>query len=137
MEKGKKESPVERGKRVLEELERKEREQAKLFRIDEVLADASKIREEYIPELGYRVQYGLITLEDLEEIDRQKTVRDKTYCILAKMLQKADPNVTIEKIKKLPFEQATLIINRLIPHFLPQIQKLSKLGSNETGQPNR
>ena len=136
MEKGKKESPVERGKRVLEELERKEREQAKLFRIDEVLADASKIREEYIPELGYRVQYGLITLEDLEEISRQKTVRDKTYCILAKMLQKADPNVTIEKVKKLPFEQATLILNRLAPHFLPQFQMLSKLGLNETQQRN-
>ena len=133
----KRESPVERGKQILEELERKEQEQAKLFRIDEVLADASKIREEYIPELGFKVQYGLITLEDLEEIDRQKTMRDKTYCILAKMLQKADPNVTVEKIKKLPFEHAMFIINRLIPHFLPQIQMLSKLGSNETHQPSR
>jgi len=131
--KGKKEreGPAEKGKRILEELERKEQKQARLFRIDDVLADASKIHEEYIPELGYKIQYGLITLGDLEEIDRQKTLRDKTYCILAKMLQKADPNVTVEKIKKLPFEHATLIINRLIPHFLPQIQKLSKLGSDE------
>ena len=133
MGKGKKEreGPAEKGKRILEELERKEQKQARLFRIDDVLADASKIHEEYIPELGYKIQYGLITLGDLEEIDRQKTLRDKTYCILAKMLQKADPNVTVEKIKKLPFEHATLIINRLIPHFLPQIQKLSKLGSDE------
>ena len=116
-------SKIEKYKRKLEENEAKKREKAKLFSIDEILADSAKIYEAYVPELNAIVKYGKITIGDLEEIAKGKTDEEKAIRILWKMLQKADRDITLEKVKQLPLEVAAAILTRIAgPLFQTQQQ---------------
>jgi len=127
---------VEKGKRKLAEYERAKAEKAKLFSIDEVLADSSKIREAYVEELGVKVRYGVLTVGDLAEINKAETAEEKAVLMLYKMLEKADKNVTLDKVKALPLDVATAILTVISKSPLQRIPQQLKSGLKQTVKPS-
>ncbi|RLI53822.1 MAG: hypothetical protein DRP09_14770 [Candidatus Thorarchaeota archaeon] len=103
---------IEKFRRKLKEFEEKKREQAKIFKIDEVLADSNKTYEVYVPEIDAVVKYKKLTIGDLEDI-KGKTDEEIAIRLLWKMLNKADPEITLEKVKQLPIEVATAILQKI------------------------
>ena len=105
-EKGK----VKKYKTKLEQYEKEKEKFAKVFDIDKVLEDAAQIKEAYIEELNMKVRYRPLTVDDLGDIMKAKTDEERAIIILYKMLHKADPKVTLEKVKALPIEIAAAIL---------------------------
>jgi len=102
---------VEEFKRKLEEYEEQQKRVARLFDVKEVLAKASEIREVYVPELDRAVRYGALTLSDLAEVEKAQTDMEKGIRILWLMLRKADPELKLEDVQKLPVDVATALFN--------------------------
>jgi hypothetical protein len=86
-------------RRKLEEHERREGEELRRIRLDDLLSTG--LREAIIPELG-AIQYGLLTVEDWLKLSRIEDRSELTVAVVAMMLSKADPSVTVEKVKALP-----------------------------------
>ena len=109
-------SKVEEYKRKLEEYEKKIEEEAKLFNIDEFLADSEALKEKYVEGLGI-IKYKRLNFGEMASLsEKYGNDRVEFSCqVVAKMLSKADPNVTVEKFKMLPPDVAVKIINALIP----------------------
>lgn len=124
---------TEKYREKLEEIEAKQEEErrknAKLFNIDDILADSEKVKEVYIPGYEIKVRYKELAISDSTEIRAAKDNDERTYLILYKMLNKADPSVTLEKVQKLPLLLASAIIAKIVgtENFL-QALKPSKAG---------
>ena len=103
---------IEKFRRKLKEFEEKKREQAKIFKIDEVLASSNKTYEVYVPEINAVVKYKKLTIGDLADI-KGETDEEVAIRLLWKMLNKADPEITLEKVKQLPIEVATAILQKI------------------------
>ena len=127
---------VEKGKKKLAEYERAKAEKARLFSIDEILADSKKIREVYIEELNAKVHYGVLSIADLAEINKAETAEEKAVLMLYKMLAKADENVTLDKVKALPLDVATVILTRISQSPLLRIPKQLRNGLKQTVRPS-
>lgn len=132
MEKGK----VEEYKAKLEKYEQKQAEKAKLFNIDDVLADSNKPREVYVEEINAKVRYGVLSIADLSEINKAETAEEKAVLMLYKMLAKADRNVTLDKVKALPLDVATAILTRISQSPLLRIPEKLKDGLKQTAKLN-
>ena len=102
---------AEEFKRKLEKYEEQQKRAAKLFDVKEVLAEASEIREVYVPELDRAVRYGALTVGDLSEVEKAETDMEKGIRILWLMLRKANPELKLEDVQKLPVDVATALFN--------------------------
>jgi len=125
---------VEEYKKKLEKFEEQRAKEAKAFSIDEVLNVG--LKEVYVPEIDAVVRYGSLTIADMEALREAKTDEERAAIILWRMLSKADENVTLEKVKALPIEVATSILNRITMGPLPSTSKRLKGGSERTRKPN-
>lgn len=108
---GRKKGVVEEYKRKLELYEQKKAEDAKIISIDDILN--AGIKQVYIPELGGYIRYGPLTIGDLEDLGKAKSDDERATLILYKMLRKADDSITLEKVKQLPVNIATRILNEI------------------------
>ena len=82
--------------------ENAKREKAsKLFNIDEFIADVNEVLEAEVPELNVVVKYKRLTNADLLEISKVKDANKRGLETLFYMLNKADANVTREKLDAL------------------------------------
>ena len=137
--KKKKESPAERGKRILEELERKEQEQAKLFDISEIIMDAERIREVYVPEINRIVRFKKLTVAQDIELSKIEDPNRKALKMLYFMLHAADPKVTEESIERMPNDVAAAILRAILPKAFLQATdtRRLRLSLSETRQRRR
>jgi len=126
---------LEEYKAKLEKFEENRQKQAKLFNIDEVLANSGKIQEKYVPELDCIIRYGRLTLGDMPEIAKGQTDEERALRILWRMLSKADTNITLEKVERLPMETATAILRAIVGP-LPQTGTRLNAGSKPTRRRN-
>lgn len=120
---------IEKFRRKLKEFEEKRREQAKIFKIDEVLADSNKTYEVYVPEINAVVKYKKLTIGDLADIKGDLTNEEIAIRLLWKMLNKANPEITLEQVKQLPIEIALAIFQKIAAPLLSVIQKIGTSSS--------
>lgn len=129
-------SKVEEYAEKLKKFEEKAEEEARLFDINEFLKDAETVLEKNVKGVGI-VRYKRLSF--IESMDlMQKYGNDKerfALALVATMLSKADPSVTIEKFGKLPTNIVVKIMNALAEEirmdFL-SIEKPSESGSSVT-----
>jgi len=119
----------------LAEHEREKAKKAEVFKPSDVLADSRTKRTVYVPEIDRVVEYVPLSLKDLEEINKAKSDHERAIRTLWKMLSKADPEWTLEKVEALPLEVAVAIIRRVSPP-LTQIQTPLEGGYAQTQQPS-
>ena len=122
---------VEEYKRKLEQHKAKRQKQAKLFSPEDILADSSKIQRAYIAEIDRTVEYGPLTLADMNDIMKAETDQERAIVMLWKMLEKANPKWTLEKVRQLPLDVATAILAKISG---PLTSKILKSGSKRTPQ---
>lgn len=121
---GKKTSLKEKAERAFEEVEKKKREAARVFNIDDVIRGSDTIREVYVEELNCVVRYKPLTFADLPEIAKATNEQERGILILYKLLSKADPNVTLEKVKMLPVNIGNAILRRIEQETRPLVSNL-------------
>ena len=126
---------MEEYKKKLEEQRQRKAEEARLFNIEEVLADSSKIREVYVEEIEAKVRYGPLTIGDLSDVLKGETDQERAILMLWKMLSKADEKITLEKVKALPIDVATAILTKITAG--PLQPTLKKLQSGLKATPTR
>jgi len=122
-------------KRMMEEEERRRAEAAKMFNIDEFIIDAEKTRETYVPAINRWVRWKKLTLADEAEIREIEDLEERGQERLYRLLSKADPRITREKIKRMPSDAAYAILMRLLaePAFLfTETPKPLRRGSTRT-----
>jgi hypothetical protein len=117
---------IEKLKKGLEEHKAKQAAEAEKFDIAKVLQSAGEIKEKYIEAINSTVRYGVLTLKDSMEIMKPEDPQQRAIVILWKMLQKADPDITLEQIEKLPLTVATAILTEIGKDFL-QLQTATAL----------
>jgi hypothetical protein len=100
------ESPAEKGKRVLEGIERRDAEIAKKFNPDELIKEASKPRVLVDEELG-EIHYVLLTTKDLFELNGIENKQERAVQMIFRMLKPCYPTLTLEKIEQLPSDVTT------------------------------
>ena len=100
---GKKESVVERGKRVLEEHEKRKEKIRKQFNIDDFIRDAEEVREVEVDYGGETliIKYKSLRNKDNFELAKIEDDQKRSVKTLYIMLSRADPNVTEEKVENL------------------------------------
>jgi hypothetical protein len=107
-------SKVEEYAKKLQEFEKKAEEEAKLFNIDDFLADIDKTIEKNVEGVGI-IRYKRLSFMEVVELS-QKYGNDQmkfSTALVVKMLSKADPKVTLEKFEMLPTSIAVKIMNAL------------------------
>jgi len=129
------EEKLNRLKRKLEEYEEEKRRIAKLFNVRELIAEAGEIREKYVPEINAVVRYGMLTMGDLAELEQAKTDMEKGTRVLWLMLRKADPELKLEDVAKLPVEVAAAVLTAIAGPLL-QTGKASSAGLKPAPKPS-
>jgi hypothetical protein len=133
-----KESPAERGKRILEDEVAKDAEVSKMFDPVQLIADSAKIRIIKDPVLG-EVKFTVLTTEDMLAISAQSDdVVAQTKEIFFRLLHKAYPDLkSPDDIGRLPATTLTRLSEILgaSENFF-QIPKTSKHGSKKTLKPS-
>jgi hypothetical protein len=76
--------------------------------------DFGKIKEVFCKPLNVTVKYGSLNLEDLRAVQKCADDVEKSFLIVTKMLSKADPAITIAKVKELPVMVIIPIIQSLV-----------------------
>jgi len=112
-----------------------ERREAVVKRIDEILADHDLVREAYVEELGCCVRFkkpNVIELKQLSEIS-DPFERAKRFVLI--LLSKADPEVTEEKIDRLPGDVVLAIARALDKATAPLASRSSERRSGTDGAP--
>ena len=84
-----------------------------LFRSADILKGATTPIPLYIPELDGKVMYCRLTYKELTELTDIKDIADRNVLQLYKHLNKADPEVTEEKIRDLPGSWVNLILLKI------------------------
>ena len=103
---------VEEYKRKLEEHERKVEERLSAIRIDDLLASSMQIKTAVVEGLG-EIRYGRLTVEDVIAVNSINDPTERSIEAITRMLRKADPEVTAEKIKALPADIFAKIVSAL------------------------
>jgi hypothetical protein len=83
----------------------------KTFNIDECTADVDEVKEKFVPGVG-KIRYKRATISDVLAINAKgvKSQHEMGVHLLAVMLGKVDPAVTVEKVKKLDPQVAEAIL---------------------------
>jgi len=129
------EKKVEKFKQQLEKYEEEKKRIAKLFNVRELIAEAGEIREKYVPEINAVVRYGMLTMGDLAELEKAKTDMEKGTRVLWLMLRKADPELKLEDVAKLPVEVAAAVLTAIAGPLL-QTGKASSAGLKPAPKPS-
>ena len=108
---------VEEYKQKLEEFEKQREEERRLFTPDDILASSDEVKRIYIPEINREITYCPLSLDDLAFINEADTDEERGIRILYRMLSKANPEWTLEKVRKIPIGVATAILQRILPPF--------------------
>lgn len=90
----------------------KRKKNGKIVTVDDLLKTA-EVKEAEIPELGIVIRYAPLTLGDLKDLRKAVEDEEATTIILYRMLSKADPSVTLDKVKQLPLDVASIILNKI------------------------
>ncbi|MCD6466236.1 hypothetical protein J7L27_07730 [Candidatus Bathyarchaeota archaeon] len=112
---------VEEYKRKLEEHERKVEERLSAIRIDDLLSSSTQIKTVPVEGLG-AIKYGRLTVEDILAINSIKDQTERSIEAITRMLRKADPEVTAEKIKALPADLFAKIVTALAKEITQNFQ---------------
>ncbi len=119
----------ERIQHVAQEYEAKLRERLGKFSIDDVLRQAKDLRSVFVEGLG-EVRYVLLSEADISEIAKKypDDARERNLQALFRSLAAADPDVTLEKLRALPYDVSRVLQETILnASFLPQ-KKTSKPG---------
>ena len=119
----------ERLKQEYAEYEARLRERLGKFSINEVLRQAKDLRSVFIDGLG-EVRYVLLSEADISELARKHPddPRERNLQALFRSMAAADPEVTIEKLRALPYDVSRVLQETVLnASFLPQ-KKTSKPG---------
>ena len=120
----------ERLKRQYEDYEAKLRERIGKFNINEVLRQAKDLRSIFFEGLG-EVRYVLLSEADISELAKKypEDPRERNLQALFRSMTAADAEVTIEKLRALPYDVSRVLQETVLnASFLPQ-KKTSKPGS--------
>ena len=120
----------ERIQRKAQEYEARLRERLGKFSIDEVLRQAKDLRSVFVEGLG-EVRYVLLTEADISEVAKKypDDARERNLQALLRSMAAADPEVTLEKLRALPYDVSRVLQETVLnASFLPQ-RKTSKPGS--------
>jgi hypothetical protein len=120
----------ERLKKQYEEYEGKLRERLGKFNINEILRQAKDLRSLFVEDLG-EVRYVLLSEADICELAAKypSDVRERNTQALFRSMAAADSEITLDKLKKLPYDVAKLLQETVLnAGFLSQT-KTSKPGS--------
>jgi len=86
---------------------------AQLFSVDDFISSATKTHEVYVPEIGGKVQYKIMDINETDEAAKLEG-RQRSRLMLYTFLHKADPSVTKEKIGKMSDPDATAVLNAIL-----------------------
>jgi len=100
-----------RAEKAFQKLE--EKKKLAVATLDEIIAKFAQTLTVEIPELGFAIRYRKLTVKDYAEINKIKDDNERMFEMLYRMLHKADPSVTMEKVKELPIEVAALILKKI------------------------
>lgn len=117
-------------KKQFEEYEAKMRERLGKFNINEILRQAKDLRSVFVEGLG-EVRYVLLTEKDISEIAKQypEDKREQNLQGLFRSMAAADSEVTLDKLRVLPFDVSQVLQETVLnSSFLP-IKKISNSGS--------
>ena len=103
---------VEKYKRKLESHERRIEEWLSAISIDDLLSNSTQIKEVSVEGIGL-IRYGRLTVEDVIAVNSIKDEVERSIEVITRMLRKADPEVTKEKIKALSADVFAKIIKAL------------------------
>ncbi|MEM2177028.1 MAG: hypothetical protein QXN34_06850 [Archaeoglobaceae archaeon] len=103
---------IDEMRKKIDEYVQKQAENAQLISIKELVRKAKELRTVYVEGIG-TIQYGSLTLFELSEIAKCQTNEEKTIMTLYFMLKKAEPSLTLDDVKELPFDIVTKILNAL------------------------
>ena len=120
----------ERLQRQAQEYESKLRERLGKFNINDVLRQAKDLRSVFVDGLG-EVRYVLLTQADISEIAKKYAddAHERNLQALFRSMSAADPEVTVEKLRALPYDVSRILQETILnASFLPQ-RKTSKPGS--------
>ena len=120
----------ERIKKAYEESEAKMRERLGKFNINEVLRQAKDLRSLFVEGLG-EVRYVLLSEADISELAKKypEDARERNLQALFRSIAAADPEITLDKIRKLPYDVSRVLQETVLnTSFLPA-KKMSKPGS--------
>jgi hypothetical protein len=106
----------------------------KIFDPKEITKKAKQIREIVDEDLG-TIRYVLLTYNDLTEIiDKYTDNKDRSVQLLFKQLAPANPDLTIDDIRGMPYEVVVRLLTKLQQSgFFPQ--RTSPSGSTSTQKP--
>lgn len=119
----------ERLQRQAQEYEAKLRERLGKFNINEVLRQAKDLRSVFVEGLG-EVRYVLLSEADISEIAKKypDDPRERNLQALFRSMAAADPEVTVEKLRALPYDVSRVLQETILnASFLP-LRKMSKPG---------
>ncbi|MCD6443644.1 hypothetical protein J7L70_01415 [Candidatus Bathyarchaeota archaeon] len=102
----------EKGMRKLDAYIEQRRRELKHLRIDDLLS-TDQVREVEVPGLGI-IRYGRLTVEDALAVSRIEDETEQAVETVARMLRKADPQVTVDKVKMLPADVFTRLASALM-----------------------
>jgi len=111
---------LQRYERELEEESKREEarraEASNLFHRSDLLQGASRVYTVEIPELGGFVRFSKLTYGEMQEMNRIENPEEKGLRIIAKMIQKANPEVddVLGKLLKMDIETVGLISQRIM-----------------------
>jgi len=120
----------ERLRQQYNEYEARLRERLGKFNISEVLKQAKDLRSIFVDGLG-EVRHVLLSEADISEIAKKwpDDPRERNLQALYKSLAPADSEITLEKLRALPYDVSRVLQETVLnSSFLPQ-RKTSKLGS--------
>jgi len=100
---GKKESVAEKGKRILAEREKEKEKIRREFNIDDFVRDADETREVEVKWGGETlvIKYKSLRNKDNFELAKIEDEQKRNIKTLFVMMNRADPNITEEKIENL------------------------------------
>jgi len=122
----------------LKELEKQRDERTKIFNPKELVKNAKVIRELYDEDLG-TIRYVLLDYSELSEIIKKYPEnQDRSIALLEKQLAPANPDLTFNDIKAMPYEVVVRLLTKLQSEgsFFPK-QKISPIGSQSMEQPRK
>lgn len=116
----------------------KEQKDAQLFRVEDYLLGPDSIEARFIRIQGkvHKVRYGPLALGDLSEVNKIKDAYDRGINVLWRMLQKADPNLTLETVQKMDNDVAKILLSAISSENPLSTSEESSDGSGETPAPS-
>ena len=120
----------ERLKQSYLEYEARLRERLGKFNINEILRQAKDLRSVFVEGLG-EVRYVLLSEADISEVAKKypNDARERNIQALFRSLAAADPEVTLDKLRALPYDVSRVLQETVLnASFLP-VKKMSKPGS--------